>query len=132
LALVYVLTDNWETKRTFRAINLLNKTKTREVTVHVTFQRAQKKMKALTIYPLLNLTPQAAEQLYGKWFGIETGYRDKHLLQGRTTSKELAVRLVILGMAWMLWNLWRTFLLLGPDPGHPLASGGVAPAVTPN
>jgi hypothetical protein len=118
LALAYVLTDEWETKRKFHGLTLLDKTKTKEVTVHVTFQRVQTQMKALTISPLLDLTPQEAEQQYGRRFGIETGYRDKHLLQGRTTSKALAVRLVLLGMAWMLWNLWRVFLLLGPDPAQ--------------
>ena len=118
LALAYALTDDWEQKRTFRAITLLDKTKTVETTVHVTFQRIQKEMKALTISPILDLPPQEAEQVYRKRFGIETGYRDKHLLQGRTTSKNLAVRLVLFGMACMLWNLWQTFLMLGSDPAQ--------------
>ena len=116
LALAYSLTDDWERKRTFQAVTLLDKTKTVETTVYVTFQRCGNDMKALIISPLLQLTPQEAEQEYRKRFAIETGYRDKHCLQGRTTSTHLAVRLVLFGMACMLWNLWRTFLMLGPDP----------------
>jgi len=102
LALAYSLTDDWERKRTFRAMTLLDKTKTVETTVHVTFQRVGKEMKALAISPILELTPPEAEQAYRKRFGIETGYRDKHLLQGRTTSKDLGVRLSLFGMACML------------------------------
>ena len=89
-----------------------------ETTVHVTFQRSGTEMRALIISPLLELTPQEAERAYRKRFRIETGYRDKHLFQGRTTSTHRAIRLVLLGMACMLWNLWRIFLLLGPDPSQ--------------
>ncbi len=116
LALVYILTDDWERKRTFRARTLLDKTKTVEATVYVTFQRIEKEMKALVISLLLELTPPETEQTYRKRFGIETGYRDKHLLQGWTTSKDLGVRMGLIGMAYMLWNLWQTFLMRGPDP----------------
>jgi hypothetical protein len=116
LALAYALTDDWERHQRVHPIKVLDRTKTVEITIHVGFHRVRGKMKALVISPLLKLTPKEAERVYGRRFGIETGYRDKHLLQARTTSKHMAVRWVLFGMACMLWNLWRTFLMQGPDP----------------
>ena len=112
LALAYSLTDNWEDLRTFRAITLLDKTKTHETIVPVTFQRVQGEMKALVISPVLSITPAEADRLYKKRFGIETGYRDKHPFQARTCSKHMSVRLLLYLFAIMEWNLWQLFLLL--------------------
>ncbi len=111
LALAYSLTDNWEKKRTFRAMRFLDMTKKVETTVHVTFQKIQGQMKGLVISPDLQLTPDEADQLYSLRFNIETGYRDKHCFQGRTTSNNLAIRLVLFLFAIMHWNLWYIFLM---------------------
>ena len=115
LALAYSLTDGWEELRKFHEVTLLDKTKTYETTVHITFQRVNSQMKALAISPALQLTPEEADQVYKRRFNIETDYRDTHAFQARTTSKDLAVRLLLFLFALMLWNLWRAFLLLAPD-----------------
>lgn len=112
LALAYSLTDHWERLRTFRAMSFLDKTKTHEVTVQVTFQRVKGNMKALVAPLSLPLTPKEADRLYRQRFAIETGYRDKHPFQARTCSKNLSVRLLLFLLAILLWNLWQAFLLL--------------------
>lgn len=112
LALAYSLTDSWERLRTFRAISFLDKTKTHEATVQVTFQRVNGTMKALVAPLSLPLTPEEADRLYRQRFAIETGYRDKHPFQARTCSKNLSVRLLLFLFAILLWNLWQAFLLL--------------------
>ena len=83
-----------------------------EITVHVTFQRVHTEMKALVISPDLDWTPEEAEQWYGKRFNIDTGYRDKHQFQARTSSKALAVRYLILLFAYIFWNLCQIFFLI--------------------
>ena len=112
LALAYTLTDDWESLRKFHAITLLDKTKKFETTVHVTFQREHHTIKALVVSPWLSLTPEEAEQQYDLRFSIDSGYRDKHAFQARTSSDHLSVRLIIFLFAIMLWNLWQAFLVL--------------------
>lgn len=112
LALAYSLTDNWEKLRQWRAMTLRANEKKPEITVHVTFQRVHTEMKALVISPALDWTPEEAVQWYGKRFSIDTGYRDKHQFQGRTSSKTLAVRYLILLFAYIFWNLCQIFFLL--------------------
>lgn len=122
LALAYSLTDNWEALRTFRAIAFLDRTKTRETTVQVTFQQVQGAMKALVVAFGATLMPTDAEQLYRHRFSIETGYRDKHPFQARTCSRHLSVRLLLFLFAIMLWNLWQTFLYLVQQRQQPSGS----------
>ena len=59
-----------------------------------------------------DISPDEADSLYGIRFNIETGYRDKHLFQARTTSKEMAVRFFILLFAIILWNICQMFLFI--------------------
>lgn len=112
LALAYSLTDNWEELRHWHAMTLRSNEKKPEVTVHVTFQRVHTEMKALVISPDLNWSPEEAERWYGKRFNIDTGYRDKHQFQARTSSKTLAVRYLILLFAFIFWNLCQVFFLI--------------------
>ena len=112
LALAYSLTDNWEESRQWHAMTLRANEKKPEITVHVTFQRVHTEMKALVISPDLDWTPEEAEQWYGKRFNIDTGYRDKHQFQARTSSKALAVRYLILLFAYIFWNLCQIFFLI--------------------
>ena len=58
------------------------------------------------------MTADEAIKYYDKRFSIETGYRDKHLFQARTTSIHLSIRYVIFLCAIMLWNLWQAFMIL--------------------
>lgn len=112
LALAYKLTDNWKEQRQFTAIELLAKDKRTSTTIHVTFQQTYEELKALAISPLLRITPDVAEAYYSLRFNIETGYRDKHLFQARTTAKTMDVRFFILLFAIVLWNLWQAFLII--------------------
>ena len=112
LALAYKLTDDWESLRTYRAITLLDKTKKHSTTVQVTFHRVNKLIKALVVSPECKVTPNDAGKLYSTRFGIETGYRDKHVFQARTSTNYLSVRLIIFTFAIMLWNLWQAFLVV--------------------
>ena len=112
LALAYSLTDKWEKLRQWRAMTLRSDDRRSEITVHVTFQRVHTKIKALVISPDLDWSPEEAERWYGKRFNIESGYRDKHQFQARTSSKALAVRYLILLFAYIFWNLCQIFFLL--------------------
>ena len=118
LALAYSLTDDWEDKRTWKAITFCAKDKKTETTVHVTFQRVHGEMKALAKSPKLKISPEEADSWFGLRFNIETGYRDKHLFQARTTSKEMAVRFFILSFAMILWNICQMFLAVVSRSGH--------------
>jgi len=53
--------------------------------------------------------------LYRRRFGMETGYRQMHQTRARTTSRNPALRLVLIGLALLIYNvyihfrrIWRT------------------------
>jgi hypothetical protein len=47
-----------------------------------------------------------ARQWYRRRFGIETSYRQMHQCQGRTTAKDRAYRLLLVGLALLLRQVW--------------------------
>jgi hypothetical protein len=47
-----------------------------------------------------------ARQWYRRRFGIETSYRQMHECQGRTTRKDVAYRLLLVGLALLLRQVW--------------------------
>jgi hypothetical protein len=47
-----------------------------------------------------------AKQWYRRRFGIETSYRPLHEGQGRTTKKDVAYRLLLVGLALVLRQVW--------------------------
>jgi DDE family transposase len=47
-----------------------------------------------------------ARQWYRRRFGIETSYRQLHECQGRTTAKDVAYRLLLVGLALLLRQVW--------------------------
>jgi hypothetical protein len=47
-----------------------------------------------------------ARQWYRRRFGIETSYRQMHECQGRTTKKDAAYRLLLVGLALLLRQVW--------------------------
>ena len=112
LALTYSLTDNWEELRKWHAMKFISNDHNFETLVHVTFHQVGYVMKTIAISPDLDLTPEEVKQWYSKRFNIESGYRDKHLFQARTTSKILSIRYLILAFAFIFWNLWQIFLML--------------------
>ncbi len=49
-----------------------------------------------------HLTIRSAEEIYGKRFNIESGFRDTHLFQPRTNTSNISVRLMLIfiGKVW--------------------------------
>ena len=60
------------------------------------------------VFVLINLdwTPKRCRQRYRQRFGIETSYRMSHQLLGWTTSPNPAYRFVLMGVGFILLNLW--------------------------
>jgi len=110
-AVAYELTDNWERLRKFHQLKIRDKPRRKEITITITFHHTPKGMKGLVLAPCLVTTPIKVEELYRKRFSIETGYRDKHLFQARTSTNNLSIRLLLHVMAVMLWNIWRVFTM---------------------
>jgi hypothetical protein len=54
----------------------------------------------------MKLTPQQARRLYRKRFGIESSYRCAGQVRGWTTSRNAAYRFVLLGLSFLLVNVW--------------------------
>lgn len=50
--------------------------------------------------------PQRIFQFYRRRFGIESSYRQMHQVRARTTSTNPALRLLYVGIAFLLVNLW--------------------------
>ena len=116
LALAYTLSDNWKNKRRFHVVTVRDKWRHVELPIRITFQTRFNRLKAIVVSPLLTLTADEAIKFYDKRFSIETGYRDKHLFQARTTPINLSVQFVIFLFAIMLWNLWQAFMILASKP----------------
>jgi putative transposase len=54
----------------------------------------------------LDLTPHQTRRLYRKRFGIESSYRCAGQVRGWTTSKNPAYRFVLIGLSFILLNVW--------------------------
>ena len=54
----------------------------------------------------LNWTPRQCRRRYRKRFGIETSYRIANKMRGWTTSPNPAYRFVLIGLGFILLNLW--------------------------
>ncbi len=54
----------------------------------------------------LELKPEQARRLYRKRFGIESSYRCAGQVRGWTTSRNVAYRFVLLGLSFILVNVW--------------------------
>ena len=64
------------------------------------------------LYVLVNVktrNPQAIRSRYRSRFGIETGYRCMRQTYAMTTSRNPAVRFFLLGVAFLITNLWSAF-----------------------
>ena len=54
----------------------------------------------------LELTPHQARRLYRRRFGIESSYRCAGQVRGWTTSRNPAYRFVLIGLSFILLNVW--------------------------
>jgi putative transposase len=63
----------------------------------------------------LRMTPGQVFQIYRHRFGIETSYRQMHSVRARTSSRDPRLRLLLVGLALILVNLYVTWReRLGP------------------
>ncbi len=54
----------------------------------------------------LDLTPRQARRSYRRRFGVETSYRCAGQVRAWTTSKNPALRFVLIGLSFFLLNVW--------------------------
>ena len=80
--------------------------------------------------------PAQVFEWYRRRFGIETGYRQMNQLRARTTSRSPVFRLLLVGLAFILVNLYITLRralvvgsLLPTDPGLALSVDRMAAAL---
>jgi len=69
----------------------------------------------------LDLTPRQARRAYRRRFGVETSYRCAGQVRARTTSKNPALRFVLIGLSFFLLNVWlhlRWLYTQVPRPGR--------------
>jgi putative transposase len=68
--------------------------------------RAGVKYFAYAVYGLGRVEARQIFELYRRRFGIETGYRQMHQVRARTSSRNPALRLLLVGLALLIVNLW--------------------------
>jgi hypothetical protein len=69
----------------------------------------------------LELSPQQVREQYRRRFGIESSYRCAAQVRGWTTSKNAAYRFVLMGLGFLLLNVWiqlRWLFTQMPRRGH--------------
>jgi len=104
--------NSYRTTHTFR--NTAEKKQfTAEVAVCRVFSTAKRtgRMKRragwlLFIMINLDLTPRQARRSYRRRFGVETSYRCASQVRAWTTSKNPALRFVLIGLSFFLLNVW--------------------------
>lgn len=60
-------------------------------------------------YGVDHIPNQQIFDLYRRRFGLETGYRQMHQARARTTSRNPALRLVLVGLALLVYNVYIRF-----------------------
>jgi hypothetical protein len=61
---------------------------------------------AYAVYGLGRVEAHQLFELYRRRFGIETSYRQLHQVRARTSSRNPALRLLLVGLALLIVNLW--------------------------
>lgn len=56
-----------------------------------------------------SIAPQQVFEMYRQRFGIETSYRQMNQVRARTTSRQPVIRLLLVGLAFILFNLYILF-----------------------
>jgi hypothetical protein len=74
-------------------------------------RRPQKKKRgvkyyAYAVYGVRGRSPQAVSAAYRRRFSIESGYRQLHQVRARTCSRHTGLRLLLIGLALLLVNLY--------------------------
>ncbi len=102
---------SYRTEHTFESDP--NQTFTADIAVCRVFTTAKRtgrhpRRGAWLVFVLIELdwTPKHCRRRYRKRFGIETSYRLNHKLLGWTTSPNPAYRFVLMGIGFILLNLW--------------------------
>lgn len=103
---------SYSTRHTFR--NQADKKEfTADIAVCRVFSTAKrtgrmKRRAAWLLFILINLelTPRQARRLYRRRFGVETSYRCAGQVRAWTTSKNPALRFVLIGLSFFLLNVW--------------------------
>ncbi len=54
------------------------------------------------------MLPVQVFELYRQRFGIETSYRQMNLMRARTSTRNPAIRLLLVGLAFVIFNLYIT------------------------
>ena len=54
----------------------------------------------------LELSPQRVRWRYRRRFGVESSYRSAGQVRGWTTSRNAAYRFVLIGLSFILLNIW--------------------------
>ena len=103
---------SYRTTHTFR-----NRTEKKEFTADVAVCRVfstakrtgrMKRRAGWLLFILINLdlTPQQARRSYRRRFGVETSYRCAGQVRAWTTTKNPALRFVLIGLSFFLLNVW--------------------------
>jgi len=103
---------SYNTIHTFR-----NRTEKKEFTANVAVCRVfttnkrtgrMKRRAEWLVFILINLdlTPKQARRLYRRRFGVETSYRCAGQVRAWTTTKNPALRFVLIGLCFFLQNVW--------------------------
>jgi putative transposase len=58
------------------------------------------------VYGVDDIPPLQIHELYRRRFGIESGYRQTHQVRARTTSRSPALRLLLMGLALLIFNVY--------------------------
>ncbi len=61
------------------------------------------------VYRIERCDPHQVHQLYSWRFGIESGYRQRHHVRARTTSRHPGLHLLFVGLAWLILNCYMAF-----------------------
>jgi putative transposase len=118
---------SYRTVHTFR-----NQTEKKESTANVAVCRVfttnkrtgrMKRRAEWLVFILINLdlTPKQARRLYRRRFGVETSYRCAGQVRAWTTTKNPALRFVLIGLSFFLQNVWlhlRWLYTQVPRRGH--------------
>jgi hypothetical protein len=70
------------------------------------YRRRGVKYFAYAVYGLGPIEAHQLFELYRRRFGIETSYRQLHQVRARTSSRNPALRLLLVGLALLIVNLW--------------------------
>jgi len=85
---------------------------TAHIAVVRTYQQRHRQRRAVwLLYVVINVSakdPQTIRSRYRSRFGIETGYRCMRQTHAMTTSRNPAFRFFLLGLAFLILNLWVT------------------------